>query len=231
MKIVRQIVEGTTRVFCKLKRHQRIVPPGGLDRINLGCGLAVAKRWVNIDGSLSAFFAAFPPFVHKIIYRASGANRYYSCEEYCSLLKNHIFVHHDLAYGIPIRNDAVNFVYSSHFLEHLFLDEALQLLRESFRVLKAGGVIRVCVPDLAFAISLYESGEKEKMLSSYFFVEDKGSSFSRHKYMYDFELLKAKMEEVGFKDVILCTFQNGKTPDLEILDNREEDTLYVEGVK
>ncbi|WP_088241393.1 class I SAM-dependent methyltransferase [Calothrix rhizosoleniae] len=48
---------------------------------------------------------------------------------------------------LPFDNDSVDFIYSEHFFEHLFFDEALSLLRECHRILKPNGVIRTCVPD------------------------------------------------------------------------------------
>ena len=48
---------------------------------------------------------------------------------------------------LPLEDGSVEFVYSEHFFEHLFLDEALALMRECNRVLKSNGVIRTCVPD------------------------------------------------------------------------------------
>jgi predicted SAM-dependent methyltransferase len=41
----------------------------------------------------------------------------------------------------------VSFIVSEHFFEHLFLDDAVALLKECRRILKPGGVIRTCVPD------------------------------------------------------------------------------------
>lgn len=232
MKILRFFIEISTKYICKFKKNRKILNVRvDVVKINLGCGLTVAKGWINVDGSLNALIASFPRFLHRIVYRFTGANNYYSCDEYCSLLADHQFVHHDLAYGIPIEDKSANFVYSSHFLEHLRKDEAINLLSESYRVLKNGGTIRISVPDLEHAIKLYECGKKEKMLESYFFVDDKGSDFSRHKYMYDFELLKKKLEDAGFKRVIRCSYQEGMTPDLDVLDNRPEDSLYVEAVK
>ena len=55
---------------------------------------------------------------------------------------------YDLSKGIPLENDSVDFVYSSHMLEHLPKIEAEKLLREAYRVLKKGGIIRIAVPDL-----------------------------------------------------------------------------------
>ncbi len=231
MHLIRSIIELSTQTLCYVKKNRRIrTVKNSPVKINLGCGLAVAKGWINVDGSLNALIAQLPA-MHKLSYRVSGANRYYTCTEYCSLLKEHQFVHHDLSYGIPFENESVDFVYSSHFLEHLFKKEAAHILQEAYRVLKPGGIIRICVPDLAYAISLYANGEKEKMLDNYFFVEDRESYFARHKYMYDFDILKNMLEQTGFKEILRCSYCQGKTPDTHLLDNRPEDTLFIEAIK
>lgn len=233
MQIIRPIIDSTTRLIGYVRRGRRIRPNSarGVIKINLGCGLAITKGWINVDGSLNALVAAWPSSLHRLLYRASGANRYYTCEQYCSLLEEHEFVHHDLAYGIPFTDQSVDFVYSSHFLEHMHKQDAVHLLQESFRVLRPGGVVRVCVPDLSYAISLYAAGDKKRMLSDYFFVEDKESYYARHKYMYDFELLSEMLQSVGFSNIVQCAYRQGATPDLVVLDNRPDETLYVEASK
>ena len=235
MSIVRRVIDTTTNLIGWLRRPRRITPKpdahDGQVKVNLGCGLAVNQGWINVDASLNALVASWPRVMHKLLYRLSGANRYYSLEQYCNLLEKHVFVHHDLSHSIPLKDQSADFIYSSHFLEHLFKQDAENLLRECHRVLKPGGIVRVCVPDLAYAVSLYTRGENVKMLEDYFFVEDKGSFLARHKYMYDYELLKSMLEKIGFTYVARCTYQEGKTPDIKKLDNRPEDTLFVEAVK
>ncbi len=49
--------------------------------------------------------------------------------------------------ALPFADGEVDFVYTEHFFEHLFLDEALALLREIARVLAPGGVLRIASPD------------------------------------------------------------------------------------
>ena len=233
MKMTRWFIETTTKMICRRKANRKMIPRPIAEtvKINLGCGLAVAKDWLNIDGSLSALIAGWPRVLHRIAYRMTGAKRYYSQEEYCRLLGDHIFIHHDLSYGIPIQDQSADFVYSSHFLEHLPKKQAETLLRETYRVLKSGGMLRVCVPDLEYAMSLYASGEKEKMLVNYFFIEDDESHYARHKYMYDFSMLQNMLRQIGFQEITRCAFRTGKVPDIETLDNRPEDTIFIEAKK
>jgi SAM-dependent methyltransferase len=48
---------------------------------------------------------------------------------------------------LDFENDTFDFIVSEHFFEHLFLPDAVALLKECQRILKPGGVIRTCVPD------------------------------------------------------------------------------------
>ena len=232
---LRWCIEAVTRLLCFLKRRVQVRPRplgrDGLVKMNLGCGLAVAEGWINVDGSLNALVASWPPVFHRLLYRFSGANQYYSCSEYCALLQQHVFVHRDLSGGLPFPDRSVDNLYCSHFLEHLSRPNALHLLKEARRILKPGGIFRICVPDLAYAMSLYAKGESRKMLQNYFFVEDLDSSMARHRYMYDYTLLKSALDEAGFASVAKCEYRQGKTPDLHVLDNRPEETLFVEAVK
>ena len=99
-----------------------------------------------------------------------------------------------------------------------------------YRVLKKDGIVRICVPDLEYAISLYQKGHKEQALH-YFFTTSKSGYFSRHQYMYDFDLLRRLLEKTGFTKIERCLYREGKTPDIDALDNRPEETLYVEASK
>lgn len=228
MGLLRTAIDRTTGLLCYLKKSRRYGGDAGEVKLNLGCGLAVAKGWINIDGSLNSLVAPWPQLAHKLLYRFSGARRYYSLQQYCGILSCHRFLHWDLAYGIPFPDASVAYIYTSHFMEHLFKKDAAALLKEARRVLKPGGVLRISVPDLEYALSLYAAGEKRRMLSDYFFVEDLESFLARHKYMYDFELLSEVLREAGFSDVRRCSFGQGAVPDLETLDNRPEDSLFVE---
>jgi predicted SAM-dependent methyltransferase len=229
---LRWCIEVLTGILCFFKRRVQVTPRpvgrDGLVKMNLGCGLAVAEGWINVDGSLNALVASWPPIFHRLLYRFSGANQYYSCSDYCALLQHHVFVHRDLSGDLPFPDRSVDYLYCSHFLEHLSRPDALHLLKEGRRILKPEGIFRICVPDLAYAVSLYGKGESRKMLQNYFFVEDLDSSMARHRYMYDYELLKAALQDAGFRKVTRYQYREGKTPDLHALDNRPEETLFVE---
>lgn len=232
MSLLRNVVDSFSRSLGKIRRNQRCTDLGnGIVKTNLGCGLAIAPNWINVDGSLNTLVANMPKFIHRVAYKLAGASKYYTEEDYCRLIGNNKFIHHDLSFGVPFNDNSVDYIYSSHFLEHLFLKEAKVLLKDSLRSLKPSGVIRISVPDLKYAIHLYNIGDKKEMLEYYFFVNDDESYFAKHKYMYDFSLLSDLLKEVGFRQIKECKFQEGMTPDLQILDNRAHESLFIEAIK
>ncbi|KKS06202.1 MAG: Methyltransferase type 11 [Parcubacteria group bacterium GW2011_GWB1_41_4] len=57
-------------------------------------------------------------------------------------------VYHDLNRGIPYADNTFDAVYSSHVLEHFSREKGGFLIKEIFRVLKPGGLVRLVLPDL-----------------------------------------------------------------------------------
>lgn len=232
MNLARYVIDQSVSCMGFLLRGRKIshfpARQDGRVCVNLGCGLAVAPDWVNVDASLNALFSGAPGWCLDMLYRLSGASRYYSKEVYRALLSQNLFVFHDLARSLPFEADTVDCFYSSHFFEHLFKSDAIRLLKDMAVALKADGIIRIAVPDLKYAADLYARGEKKKMLEDYFFVNDLSSYLARHKYMYDFELLGEILSDAGYVDIRRCSYREGAAPDLAILDNRPEDTLFVE---
>ena len=220
----------TSKFFAFLYKNRKLKPKSKPVKINLGSSLAVYGDWINIDIDFNLLISGLPRPLIKFYYKNSGAKNWWSEEEFLSKLKNHTFIHHRLEYGIPCHNESVDNVYSSHTLEHLFRENAKDMLNEAYRVLVPNGLIRICIPDLEHALKLYYDGEKEKALD-YFFPNSQSDYTSRHMYMYDFDMLKNLLQDVGFTNVQRCEYQKGETPDVENLDVRPDETLFVEARK
>ena len=56
---------------------------------------------------------------------------------------------------LPFRSNSVQLVYSEHMIEHMLPHEGAVLLREAYRVLAPGGVLRLATPDLALYLCGY----------------------------------------------------------------------------
>jgi len=121
----------------------------------------------------------------------------------------------DLRERLPFRDNSCSIVYSEQFLEHLdYPDEVKSFLKESYRVLKPGGIFSISVPDTEWPIFAY-AGQKHtdyfklakelwhpkwcvtKMEHvNYHFRQE-----AHHKFAYDFETLKYILEVCGFVEV------------------------------
>jgi len=55
----------------------------------------------------------------------------------------------------PIESDSFDFVYSEHLFEHLKVEQQLNMLSESYRILKKGGVLRIAMPNIDYLFSVY----------------------------------------------------------------------------
>ena len=225
-------VDVFTQLVAKRRRRRRITPRpvNGIVKANLGSSLTVADGWLNVDVGLHALFANWPLAALRALHRLSGFRAQHTADEYASILKDHDYCHHDLTYGVPLPDDSADFVFTSHFLEHLFVEDARHFVNEIWRVLRPGGIARICVPDLEIAVEWYRQGEKEKALSQ-FYPPIAWGHFAQHRYLYDFAMLHGLLEQAGFTDIERRSFREGAVPDLDVLDVRPEETLYVEAVK
>lgn len=64
-------------------------------------------------------------------------------------------VQYDINLGLPFADGSFDAVYHSHVFEHLKPEQGERLLKECFRVLAPGGVLRMVVPDLEKIAQLY----------------------------------------------------------------------------
>jgi predicted SAM-dependent methyltransferase len=62
---------------------------------------------------------------------------------------------HDLKLGVPFNDNSFHAVYHSHVLEHFPKADAVKFMKECYRVLKPGGVIRIAVPNLEEIVRQY----------------------------------------------------------------------------
>jgi predicted SAM-dependent methyltransferase len=105
--------------------------------------------WINVDGSWNAWLAKRTWLRNALITvglaRKGAENVAWAKDVYI----------HDIRKPLPWADGTFTAVYTSHTLEHLFFDVGMQMMRESHRVLRPGGVLRVVVPDVEDIINAY----------------------------------------------------------------------------
>ena len=129
--------------------------------------------------------------------------------------KNGVYM--DAGQTFPLPDAAFDYVFSEHLFEHLTYPQAQNMLRESYRVLKRGGVIRIATPDLRFLLGLYQDPEKplHKEYIAYtaknggvpptaVYVINRFHTAWGHQIIYDKETLTEALQQAGFKDICIC---------------------------
>lgn len=136
--------------------------------------------------------------------------------------KNYIpgFIHIDLADfpHIDYKNDigdlsmfddnSVDLIYSSHSLEYFDREEAKEVLKEWYRVLKPEGKLRLAVPDFGAIVRVYlkhgdlnHRGILGPLYGKMAIKTSEDEKIIYHKTAYDFESLKKLLGSVGFQNI------------------------------
>lgn len=99
------------------------------------------------------------------------------------------------AYPLNYADGSVEEIRCSHMLEHLPFKDLLPALREWYRVLRPGGLIRIAVPDLEKIIELRQKGDPKWR---FYLMGGQTDGNDFHKCVFDEEHLAAYMAEAGF---------------------------------
>jgi SAM-dependent methyltransferase len=211
-------------------------------RVNIGCGLTPTMGFENFDNSFSLKLSKYP-LISALLYKLKIINStQFAYIKFCRL--NNI-KWADATKHIPLKNDSVSLVYSSHMLEHLDKAEANLFLKEARRVMGSGGVIRLVLPDLSKNIERYNLNQDADAFveSTLMCVPNSRSFFQRlriavignrhHLWMYDSKSLYKLLENNGFKNIeILACGETTLSNDVQLdLYERAEESLYIEAVK
>ena len=144
----------------------------------------------------------------------------------------------DLRRGIPLQNDSVDRIYTSHLLEHIPYQQLILFLRECRRVMKHDAEFSVCVPNFRLYVDAYKTGELFRGRDTWWQpgMVDTGSSIDQlnylaymldeHKYMFDEENLVNTLLKAGFSDVQLREFDEGLD-----LPDRDFESIYAKAGK
>lgn len=175
-----------------------------MKRLHWGCGAIIAAGWINVD----------------------------------RLQEPGIDICNDIREGLPLADESVDLIASHHALTTLPLPDVVPALAELRRVLKAGGVLRLGLPDLDRGIQAYLRQDADyfhlipdddarclsgKLISLITWYGDNRTPLT---WEFTEELLK----RVGFRAVTRCAYLETRSrfPEIAELDNRPEESFYVE---
>lgn len=212
-----------------------------LVKLQLGCGLNAPLGWVNIDASFTARLSKWRVFYNVVCKIAHT--------EPVPWPKNIIIA--DVRKGITFPDGSVKAIYSAHMLEHLGFEAANFVIKECYRCLCKGGIIRMIVPDLyqiskkyidlmtispkvehsqAFLHSLNLQKAPYKGVLKF---AHKMLGHSQHQHMYDECSLREFLEKHGFKSIQKMDYRQSRITDISAIENKEgyEMSICLEGMK
>jgi SAM-dependent methyltransferase len=146
----------------------------------------------------------------------------------------------DLRGGLPIPDETFQYIVSIHALQDLPYLDIPQALRELRRVLRAGGVLRLGLPDLERGIRAYLAGD-----ARYFCVPDTDAAtiggklvtqmvwYGSTRTPFTMDFAAELLSRARFRDVTRCAYRRtaSRYPDIVALDNRERESFFVEATK
>jgi SAM-dependent methyltransferase len=207
-------------------------------KVNLGCGTCWHPDWVNLDGS---------PATRLIwLRRLRAFNWCLPSQVKCYPLD---LVRWDLRkVPLPLESDCASFIFSQYALEYLTAAETSQLLKDCYRVMKPGGIIRLSMVDVYEIVDRYhrqyqalprpEAVEATRVLHKMSCPEQASLRvrvFRRGGVQQ--ELDKASIGYLlncaGFGNIVYFDMYKGRCPNLDVLEHAFADVpmMHVEATK
>ena len=97
-------------------------------------------------------------------------------------------------------DNSVDLIYACHLLEHFRRNLMKDVLKEWYRVLKLGGILRLAVPDFEKLIEVYLKYKDLKLILGPL-VRRQDYPENTHYIVFDFATLSEILKKVGFKKI------------------------------
>jgi predicted SAM-dependent methyltransferase len=196
--------------------------------LHLGCFDQPAQGWYNTDITPHIWIARIPLLAY-LLWRTKVISQQRWQQHRDGVFRK---VHYlNLSKALPFDNNSVKAVFSSHVLEHLHIKVTESLLEEIFRILEPGGYVRLVLPDLEYAMRLYSKHDPRAFLEMVFENATPGLEKNQHKWMFTAEYAETLLRDAGFPIVNRKSFQETEYEPFRDLDNRPDNSLYIEARK
>ena len=208
-------------------------------RINIGCGQSPTKTWRNFDNSLSLKLSRVPLLPKLLLQLGLLEGPQYEFIQFCRV---NAIEYGDATKGLPIPSGTADVLYSSHMFEHLDQKEAAMFLREARRVLRAGGILRLAVPDIRMKIRQYlDTNDADAFIFDTRMTCPRPRTFAQrirllvvgtrhHQWMYDGSSLSRILQAHGFINTVVLeagVTQIERPGELDLYE-RASESVYVE---
>lgn len=197
--------------------------------IQYGCGWSAPEEWLNFDASLTLRFERLP-FLGKIYVKNSKP-----------FPKN--VKYGNIVQGLPLPLNIADGIYASHVLEHLSRHDCIIALKNTFNLLKSGGIFRLVVPDLECRVREYlylleneginEANDmfmretylgKENQAQGVFNYIKSSLGHSSHLWMWDQSSMAQALKTVGFVNIRRAHFNDSQDNMFNLVE--QEDRFY-----
>lgn len=116
--------------------------------------------------------------------------------------------------------NALDYVYAEHFLEHLRFDQAIKFLGNAGSALRVGGRIRLTTPSLEWVLKSHYSFDDhgdEKTLQQTWGMNRAFHGWG-HQFLYSKTMLKSFLTAMGFDQIEFFNYGESNDPELESLE-------------
>lgn len=195
-----------------------------------GCGLSAPKEWKNFDVSPTLRLQRIPILGNLI-------------KGQLNVVFPDNVLYGNIISGLPVADNSCDGVYCSHTLEHLSLMDFRTALKNTYRIMKKGGIFRCVVPDLESAARHYIDGLKtgtrdaslQFMQTTILGVKQRPKGLrgvsallfgnANHLWMWDNTSLAYELEKAGFTDIRVCHFNDSED---DMFRHVEDETRFFE---
>ena len=199
--------------------------------VQYGSGWDAPLTWANFDASPTLRLEKLPLF--KRIY-VKNESPFPKNVRYGNIVS-----------GLPLADATCGLLYCSHVLEHLSRNDFHQALRESFRVLRPGGVWRLVMPDLKLEAEKYLRS-RDPNASTDFLIQTGLGQISRpkslgqrlteafgnskHLWLWDYNSTYSALENAGFIQIRPAKLGDSEHPAFVEVEraSRWKDALAIE---
>lgn len=199
-----------------------------LDRyVHYGCGLCAPEGWENFDASPTLRVQNLS-LVGTALVKIAGSQPFPPN-----------VVYGDIVAGLPVEDASCDAVYCSHVLEHLALADLRGALRNTYRILKPGGVFRLVLPDLKALASWYVQSEDPRAALQFVGATHLGTrqrargvkgalktlfGNGPHLWMWDYASLEAELSDAGFSQIRRAEFGDNDDERFRVVEDPERWT-------
>lgn len=155
----------------------------------------------------------------------------------------------DIRQPLIYENNSVDFIFHEHVIEHLDEVDGYNFMKECFRILKHGSVMRISCPSIDGFIWVYQNwetissgfkkefenktsfinhvtyGESINYTGKMFLSENRGiktynNNLAWHRYLYDKDDFNEKLKKIGFKEIRFVKKHESSIKELQNIERR-----------